>query len=209
MTLPQILTSGPGAWPAPMQGGGSVTTVPGRWYQWQAKVEFEGAVPSNPKELAAAIAEGLRATGAVNIVVSDAHPFQVSYKLQAKHAATVPLGVKLRMQVAGVDASITFLAGREVDSPNKLPPNPGQVTYGTSTPRDLKVGDRGEDVRELQRRLGIAADGIFGRQTQTAVIEFQRSRGLAPNLPTETLRDRGFGAVKAATRVALYGAERV
>ena len=37
---------------------------------------------------------------------------------------------------------------------------------------------RGEDVRELQRRLNITADGVFGPQTDGAVRRFQRDRGL-------------------------------
>lgn len=42
----------------------------------------------------------------------------------------------------------------------------------------LKVGSRGEAVAALQRKLGIAADGVFGPQTRTAVKRFQRRRGL-------------------------------
>jgi hypothetical protein len=42
----------------------------------------------------------------------------------------------------------------------------------------LRRGDRGRAVRILQRRLRIAADGVFGRQTERAVKRFQRRRGL-------------------------------
>lgn len=69
---------------------------------------------------------------------------------------------------------------------------------------DLKLGSKGDDVKLVQRKLGIADDGVFGKQTQTSVIEFQRKTGLAPNQPTEQLRSRGFGAVKQATWVKLF-----
>jgi cell wall-associated NlpC family hydrolase len=42
----------------------------------------------------------------------------------------------------------------------------------------LHFGSRGPDVAALQRRLGIPADGIFGKQTRHAVRAFQRMHGL-------------------------------
>lgn len=47
----------------------------------------------------------------------------------------------------------------------------------TARPR-LYIGLRGDAVRELQGKLNISADGVFGLQTQVAVKDFQRSRGL-------------------------------
>lgn len=37
----------------------------------------------------------------------------------------------------------------------------------------------GEDVRQVQQRLGINADGVFGPGTQKAVIKFQTSQQIA------------------------------
>jgi peptidoglycan hydrolase-like protein with peptidoglycan-binding domain len=45
--------------------------------------------------------------------------------------------------------------------------------------RLLRVGTRGEDVRQAQQLLGVAVDGIFGDKTRAAVVGFQRSNGLA------------------------------
>jgi peptidoglycan hydrolase-like protein with peptidoglycan-binding domain len=52
----------------------------------------------------------------------------------------------------------------------------GAATAATEV--TLRKGDRGRAVRRLQRRLGIAADGVFGPQTDGAVRRFQRRNGL-------------------------------
>ena len=43
----------------------------------------------------------------------------------------------------------------------------------------LKRGDRGAAVRQVQEALGVAADGVFGAQTDQAVKRFQKRKGLA------------------------------
>jgi peptidoglycan L-alanyl-D-glutamate endopeptidase CwlK len=43
---------------------------------------------------------------------------------------------------------------------------------------NLKLGSKGEQVKELQKLLGIKADGEFGNKTLQAVIAFQKSKGL-------------------------------
>ena len=42
----------------------------------------------------------------------------------------------------------------------------------------LKVGSNGPLVKELQRALGIGADGIFGKGTESAVKQFQKDNNL-------------------------------
>ena len=42
----------------------------------------------------------------------------------------------------------------------------------------LKIGSKGEEVKKLQRLLGVTADGIFGTITQNEVKKFQQSHGL-------------------------------
>lgn len=42
----------------------------------------------------------------------------------------------------------------------------------------LKMGDRGEEVKTLQKALGITVDGDFGPGTKAAVVAFQRKHGL-------------------------------
>lgn len=188
-----------------MAGGGSVEVVAGHWYQWSARIDLltDGPPTAN---LAADIARGLAAGGAVNVVVSGGPPYQVAYKMMAKSNATVPLGVAIKFNIEGTEGSITFLSGKETNAPPAPPksPNPGQVSFPISSQRDLKLNDRGEDVKVVQSKLGIAADGIFGPKTRDAVIAFQREHGLAPDQPLPQLRARGFGAVKQATWRALF-----
>lgn len=42
----------------------------------------------------------------------------------------------------------------------------------------LKIGSKGEDVKKLQEKLGLAADGSFGPGTEAKVKEWQKSNGL-------------------------------
>lgn len=42
----------------------------------------------------------------------------------------------------------------------------------------LQLGSKGTDVKILQARLNLLADGIFGKLTEEAVKDFQRSKGL-------------------------------
>ena len=56
----------------------------------------------------------------------------------------------------------------------------------------VERGHRGNAVRQIQRRLGVPADGVFGPQTERAVRRFQRSKGLVTD-----------GIVGPVTRAAL------
>jgi len=43
----------------------------------------------------------------------------------------------------------------------------------------LKVGSKGEDVKKLQAKLGLGADGVFGPETEKAVKKWQVDHDLA------------------------------
>lgn len=56
----------------------------------------------------------------------------------------------------------------------------GDYTPDTS-PTLLKLHTVGEEVKELQRKLGLEDDGIFGKITEAAVIAWQANNGLVPD----------------------------
>jgi len=45
----------------------------------------------------------------------------------------------------------------------------------------IKKGSTGGDVKLLQEKLGLTADGSFGPKTETAVIAWQKKNGLTPD----------------------------
>ena len=44
----------------------------------------------------------------------------------------------------------------------------------------IKKGSKGESVKNLQKALGVTADGIFEENTEAAVKKFQSKNGLMP-----------------------------
>lgn len=230
MTLPMILTSTSPGWPQPMAGGRVVNVIAGRWYQWTARVD---GPPGLAAEIARGLSLGGAVNIAVSTTPPYAVAYQL--KAQHSVKVPLGVTVKFA-EAGGVVLHITFLDGREIEAPTgpkvPLPPMgpppppegpkpPPEGWVNTSAPAgersalsmpDLKRGDGilpkppNEDVRLVQQKLGIKADGRFGKDTQTAVIQFQQRAGLAPaNQTVEQLRARGFGAVKQATWVALFG----
>lgn len=49
---------------------------------------------------------------------------------------------------------------------------------GSAPAQVLSLGDRGQEVRNLQKVLGLPIDGIFGKGTEAAVIAKQKAHGL-------------------------------
>lgn len=61
----------------------------------------------------------------------------------------------------------------------------------------LKIGSKGEDVKKLQRKLGLVADGDFGPKTENAVKAWQTTNGLVTD-----------GIVGDTTWVKMFGSEQ-
>jgi len=61
----------------------------------------------------------------------------------------------------------------------ELGPADSKAATDTAPDKDgLSVRSRGESVKQLQTKLGIPADGVYGHRTQLAVREFQRRNGI-------------------------------
>jgi len=74
------------------------------------------------------------------------------------------------------------ITARSSDRPLAKPAVRGEQ-WTVTTPqrhRVLRYGSQGHDVARVQRRLHVAADGIFGRITRRAVQNFQRHHTYRP-----------------------------
>lgn len=58
----------------------------------------------------------------------------------------------------------------------------------------LKLGSKGEDVKDLQNFLGLTADGDFGKKTEDAVKKWQKENGLTADgvVGDKTIAKMGF-----------------
>jgi hypothetical protein len=54
----------------------------------------------------------------------------------------------------------------------------GEESTRSSSSTTLRPGSRGRNVKRLQRKLGLRADGVYGKKTKRAVKRFQRRKGL-------------------------------
>jgi Putative peptidoglycan binding domain len=68
------------------------------------------------------------------------------------------------------------------------------LTIASVAQAALKLGDRGEAVRSLQDRLEISADGVYGPDTESAVLRYQALNGLTEDgiAGAETLSSLGL-----------------
>ena len=64
---------------------------------------------------------------------------------------------------------------------------------GTSSSFPLKQGSRGDKVKELQRIIGADPDGIFGPNTENALIQFAAIRVVNSQKELDELRNKATG----------------
>lgn len=205
----------PAAPAAPLKAGTEVEVVQGRWYRF-------GAILAAPAGVQPAdIARGMALAGAQQITLDPGPPMTARYVQRGAATHKVLLGVPVTVKLGEHSAQFTITSVVEVPAPAAQPAAQPPAALPPAVPapgapnvlqlRDLKVGDGMapaaplEEVKIVQRRLNVTpVDGRFGDATRNAVIEFQVQTGLAPNLPRDQLRKRGFGAVKKATWEKLF-----
>lgn len=71
----------------------------------------------------------------------------------------------------------------------------------------IKKGSKGEAVKNIQKALGVTADGVFGANTEAAVKKFQSKSGLTPDgiVGAKTLAVLNKSAVsKAVSDCVIY-----
>ncbi|MGE5636613.1 MAG: transglycosylase family protein [Nocardioidaceae bacterium] len=106
------------------------------------------------------------------------------------HASRRP---RRRALAKALAATAVLVAAAGADEAAADTPTAAAVASAAQDVVVLKRGYRGPAVSRLQRRLGVAADGVFGRQTLRAVKRFQRRRGLAPDGVVGPLTRRALG----------------
>ncbi len=94
--------------------------------------------------------------------------------------------------VAALVAAMTLVAGVATAADGGAAAGAAPAASAASWEKALKRGSRGRAVKAVQRRLRLAADGVFGPATERAVKRFQRRKGLTAD-----------GIVGAATARAL------
>src|SRR4029078_6549221 len=83
-----------------------------------------------------------------------------------------------RMSVPLVMAAAATSVGAPAYAAGSKHERTARASTRTHHERSLRRGGTGPALVRLQRALGITADGIFGRNTERAVLAFQRSHGI-------------------------------
>ncbi len=74
----------------------------------------------------------------------------------------------------------------------------------------LKIGSRGEDVKKLQQKLGLSADGVFGPGTEKAVKKWQIDNDLgADGIVGEGTWNKMFGSQQLITEPSVPASKPV
>lgn len=86
-------------------------------------------------------------------------------------------------------------------SPGQLNGSTGALSSGAGISSTLRQGSTGDTVKQLQQKLGITADGIYGAGTAKAVSDYQKKNGLGVDgiAGSQTLSALGIGGTGPST----------
>jgi hypothetical protein len=144
-------------------------------------------------DMIAEIRRGVEAGGGSDVVVRRGPPLELAYTMRPERDVTLQTGVPITLQWGPLAATLVLVAAVDITPSQGAPPLPAPGVPGLpvstpgASPLALPVLRRGAgirpqapsaDVRTLQTRLGIPADGQFGGGTEAAVKAFQRARSL-------------------------------
>lgn len=87
---------------------------------------------------------------------------------------------KEAVEATPADAPATVAPAHSRDGAVEAPATPATpaTPVAPKARANVKQGSKGADVKYLQKKLGITADGIFGPKTKAAVVAFQTKHGL-------------------------------
>lgn len=85
---------------------------------------------------------------------------------------------RFRQRGASLSLIVAVLVGTSAGAAMSLADGPAVEAGAAKAEVILRKGDRGPAVATVQRRLRIAADGVFGKQTHRSVKGFQRRKRL-------------------------------
>ncbi|MHB1860930.1 MAG: NlpC/P60 family protein [Solirubrobacteraceae bacterium] len=119
----------------------------------------------------------------------------------------VPTRSRAKRISLGTLVALTAAPAASLGDGNVIPALASTKNVPTTTTKHeilLRRGSHGRQVRLLQQALGVKADGVFGPETEAAVISFQTRRGLESDgvVGPQTKAALAGGAAQAAGSVA-------
>ena len=163
--------------PAPAVARGTVVLRTGRVYR--CKAQILSSSPPILDDMIPEVKRGVELGGGSDVVVRRGPPLELEYTMRPARETTLQTGTPIRVQWGSLVATLQFVGAVDITPPAASP--------GATSPLNLPVLRRGAgiapaqpspDVRTLQSRLGIPADGRFGAGTEAAVKAFQSKRSL-------------------------------
>lgn len=120
--------------------------------------------------------DGRRDLGCVDLWERSLTRSQRRRDRAARTKANLPASRKVGFAIAATALAAPF--AQQTASAQEQSTSTTTTATAASTSGLLRKGDRGPSVSAIQAQLGIAADGVFGPQTDAAVRSFQARNGL-------------------------------